>query len=176
LAVDFFHVDCAVTLRRLYLLFVLEIGDRYVHVLGVTAHPDGPWTTQQSRNLVMDLAEHLARFRLLVRDRAGQFTASFETVLADAGLAVIDPAPLPQGELLRRTPRTDHADRTHRPNDDLRERHLRNVVATYAAHYHTERPHRALQLRPPRRPQSTVGVGGIGAIDTATNYLKAGPD
>ena len=89
LATDFFHVDCAVTLHRLYCLFVIEVGSRYVHVLGVTANPDGPGPSSRSRNLLMDLGEHGARFRFLVRDRAGQFTAAFDAVLSGAGIEVV---------------------------------------------------------------------------------------
>ncbi|ABW09997.1 hypothetical protein Franean1_0538 [Parafrankia sp. EAN1pec] len=97
--VDFFHVDCAVTLRRLYCFFVLDVGTRTVHILGVTTHPDGPWTTQQARNLLMDLGARAADFQVLVRDRAGQFTASFDAVLAGAGITAVKIPP--------RTPRTN---------------------------------------------------------------------
>ena len=77
LATGFFHVDCAVTLQRVCCLFIMEAGSRYVHIPGITANPDGLWTTQQIRNLLMDLGDRAADFRFLVRDRAGQFTASF---------------------------------------------------------------------------------------------------
>src|SRR4051812_36486831 len=156
LAVDFFHVDCALTLRRLYVLFVLDVGDRSLHVLGVTAHPDGPWTTQQARNLLMDLGEHAARFRFLVRDRAGQFTAAFDAVLADAGIDVVKiPPRCPRAncfaERLVLTIRTEVTDRML----IFGERHLRTVLAQYSLHYNRRRPHRARQLRPPR-PQAPV--------------------
>jgi len=156
LAVDFFHVDCALTLRRLYVLFALEVGDRSLHVLGVTAHPDGPWTTQQARNLLMDLGQHAARFRFLVRDRAGQFTASFDAVLAGAGIEVVKiPPRSPRAncfaERLVLTVRTEVTDRML----IFGEQHLHRVLAVYASHYNARRPHRALRLLPPR-PTSPV--------------------
>jgi transposase InsO family protein len=151
LAADYFHVDCALTLQRLYCLFVMEVGSRYVHILGVTANPDGPWTTQQIRNLLMDLGERATDFRFLVRDRAGQFTASFDAVLASAGIqAVMIPPRSPRAnayaERFVLTIRTEVTDRML----IFGQRHLWTILVQYAAHYNGRRPHRSRQLHPPR--------------------------
>ena len=132
------------------MFFALEVGRRYVHILGATSHPTGAWTTQQARNLLMDLDERAATFRFLVRDRAGQFTTSFDAVLAGAGIdAVKIPPRCPRANCFAErfvlTVRSELTDRIL----ILGEHHLRTVLARYATHYNGRRPHRALQLRPP---------------------------
>ena len=104
----------------------------------------------------MDLGDHAAQFRFLVRDRAGQFPASFDAILADAGIEVVKiPPRCPRANCFAErfvlTVRTEVTDRML----IFGERHLRSVLAQYSLHYNRQRPHRAHQLRPPR-PQASV--------------------
>jgi putative transposase len=75
--------DAELLVLRHEVAVLIEVGSRYVYIPGVTANPGGPWTTQQIRNLLMNLGDRAPDFRFLVRDRAGQFTGSFDALLAE---------------------------------------------------------------------------------------------
>ncbi len=92
LAVDFVHVD-TVLLRRLYALIVIEHGTRRVHLTGVTANPDGAWTTQAARKFLMDPGHRATPVKFLIRDRAGQFTGSFDAVFTAEGIRILASPP-----------------------------------------------------------------------------------
>jgi len=93
LAIDLLHIDCAFSLTRLYVAFVIEHQTRRVHLLGITRHPGGAWLTQLARDLTADLEEAGHRFTRLIRDRDGKFTSAFDAVFTAAGIDVLLTAP-----------------------------------------------------------------------------------
>jgi hypothetical protein len=149
LACDFFSVE-TVNLRRLYVLFFIELERRQVFLVGVTAHPDGRWTTQQARNLTMTLDESGRRFKFLIRDRDSKFVAAFDEVFLAEGTRVIKtPVRSPRANAYAGrfvgTARRECLDWTL----VFGRHHLERVLAEFVALYDQARPHRGVGLDAP---------------------------
>ncbi len=152
LACDFFTVDLLDDTQA-YVLAVIEHATRRIRIIGITLHPTGEWTTQQARNLMMDLGEQADRVKSMIRDRGSNFTAAFDAVLADAGIrTVLCNTQTPRmNAIIERWIggcRRELLDRTLVWN----QAHLRQILRQYQTHHNQHRPHRSLHGAAPLKP------------------------
>jgi putative transposase len=152
LASDFFTVDL-LDGTQAYVLAVIEHATRRIRILGITPHPTGEWTTQQARNLLMDLGDQTHRVRFMIRDRGSNFTAAFDAVLTDVGIrTVLCNVQTPRMNAIAERwiggCRRELLDRTLVWNQN----HLRRILREYEIHHNQHRPHRSLHAAAPLKP------------------------
>src|ERR1022692_807542 len=157
LACDFFTADL-LDGTQAYVLTVIEHATRRIRILGVTLHPTGEWTTQQARNLIMDLDEQAHRVKFMIRDRGPDFTTTFDAVLADAGIRTVlcniqTPRMNAISERWIGGCRRELLDRTVIWNHS----HLRQILCEYENHHNQHRPHRTLHAAAPLKPLPEPG-------------------
>ena len=152
LACDFFTADL-LDGTQAHVLAVIEHATRRIRILGITLHPTGEWTTQQARNLLMDLGDEAHRAKFMIRDRGSNFTAAFDAVLADAGIRTVlcnvrTPRMNAIAERWIGGCRRELLDRTLIWNQG----HLRRILREYETHHNQHRPHRSLDGAAPLKP------------------------
>ena len=164
-ACDFFTVYSSFG-RTIYVLFLIELSSRRVHLAGCTARPDDAWATQQARNLSMALADAGNDFRFLIHDRDTKFTAAFDEVFGTDGIEIIkSPIRAPRANAIAerwvKSARTELLDWVL----ILGERHLRSALSEYVDHYNRSRPHRSLDLTTPEPSERDTGVASNLRVD-----------
>jgi len=162
LATDYFTVDTW-NLKRLYVLFFMEMSTRRILWFGVTESPSQEWVSQQARNLTWELQEQGSQAKFLICDNDNKFPFAFEHVLVGNGLKVIrTPLQAPKANA--------HAERwVGRARRECMDwliiggrRHLERVLEEYVDHYNSEHPHRGLRLHTPNG--QAPGASATGAI------------
>jgi len=128
-----------------YLLFVMELKTRCVHVAGCTPNPDATWMKQIARNLTECVDGFLNGRSYLPIDRDGTFCPMFKTILENEG---VNPVPRPP-----KSPNLNaHLERFFGSLKSecldrmifFGERSLQNAVGQYSLHYHCERSHQSV--------------------------------
>ena len=160
-ATDFFSVD-TVLLKRLYVLFFIDIGRRRVWITGVTAHPNARWVTQQARNVAGDIADTEIDIKFLVRDRDTKYVANFDEVFRSEGAQILKtpfrtPNANAHAERFVRTVRSECLDHLLVVN----QRHLERILRSYVRHYNGHRPHQGISQEipaPHTHPSSLVAA------------------
>jgi putative transposase len=151
-----------------YVLFVIELGSRRVHLVGVTAHPTGWWVAQQARNLVAVLDDQATAFKFLIRDRDTKFSRAFDDVWRSTGTEVIrTPVQAPNANAVAErwvgSVRRECLDQLLIVGC----RQLAGVLRVYVEHYNRHRPHRSLGQGTP-----VPSMSGAGASAPARHQLR----
>ena len=157
LACDFFTVE-TLFLKRIYVLFFIEVATRRVHLAGCTANPNGEWVTQQARNLFV--GQELPELNFLIRDRDSKFSGPFDEIFRTEGFRVVKtPYRAPRANAFAerwvKTARNECLDHLF----ILGPRHLRHVMQVFVEHYNRQRPHRSLHQEPPLPDEPRAGSG-----------------
>jgi putative transposase len=154
-----FTVD-SIWLRRLYVLFFIEVDTRHVHLGGVTANPDGAWVTQQARNLLLGLGsgDDTCASCCTIETRRS-VAASAMRFRSEGAEVLLTPVPAPRANAFAerwvRTVGTECLDWLL----IVSRGHLEQVLRVYVRHDNDHRPHRALMLQPPDQPGGLTVVG-----------------
>jgi putative transposase len=146
-AADFFTAEVWSSrgLVTYYILFVIELAKRVVHIAGITTQPNEGWMMQVARNLADQFSGFLIGKSHLILDRDTKYTAQFRRLIAESRTAVIRLPP--------RSPNLNaYAERFVRSIKEecldrmifVGQASLRRAVTEFVVHYHGERNHQGL--------------------------------